>query len=132
MSNIGVIDFIGKDEQNRTLVLIVVANLGHVSKENEDRIMLYIMKQMETFRCRPFVLVMSYSGVDEQASPDVELVHSIFDLLSARYMTPLRGFCVLSLYLYRYQENMQQFYILHASYMIRMYLWVSIPCLSNP
>jgi hypothetical protein len=87
MTKLGVIDFIGKDEQNRTIVLIAVSNLGLVAKEDEDRIMLYIMKQMETFRCRPFVLVMSYSGVDEQASPDVELVHNIFDLLSARFVS---------------------------------------------
>ncbi len=73
------------------------------------------MKLMEAFRCRPFVLIFAYSNVTEDNSPSLELMLTIFDLFAARY-----------------QENMQQFYVLHASFMARMYLWTSVPVLSNP
>jgi hypothetical protein len=77
--------------------------------------LLYVMKVMEAYRCRPFVLVLTFSAMEEETSPSTELLQDVFDLLAARY-----------------QENMQQFYVLHANYYLRMYLWVSIPILANP
>eukprot|EP01040_Poterioochromonas_malhamensis_P005299 gene5299-5682_t len=109
------LEFIGNDDANRTVVLLTVANLGMVPQEDEDRVLLYVMKLMEAFRCRPFVLIFAYSNVTEDNSPSLELMLTIFDLFAARY-----------------QENMQQFYVLHASFMARMYLWTSVPVLSNP
>lgn len=47
--------------------------------------LLYIMKMMEYFRCKPFVLLYANSGVTEDNQPDQAFVQEVFDLFAARF-----------------------------------------------
>jgi O-acetyl-ADP-ribose deacetylase (regulator of RNase III) len=145
------IEFIGKDKLDRTVVLVCADRLRFPANShkrstaaparapvatNEDdpydyfanasansilnkrvfeidleRITLFFLKVLETLACRPFVLVYSYSNVtDESKEPDPRIAEVFFDLLDARY-----------------RMNLQKFYILHASFYIRMSAWATMP-----
>jgi hypothetical protein len=55
-----------------------------VLKVDEERVLLFIMAQMEQLRCKPFVIVYAYSNASEDNLPQLDFVQAIFDLFSCR------------------------------------------------
>lgn len=77
----------GEDKEGRAVILISAANLHRITtEEQQDHVLLYFMKILEPFRCKPFVLVYAQSGVTDDNTPDMVVVQTIFDLFTARYV----------------------------------------------
>lgn len=109
------ISIVGEDRQGRSVVFITAANLRIPPRYDVERILLYIINVMEDLRCLPFVIVYANSAVTDDNTPDMGLVQEIFDLFAARY-----------------KENLLQLYILHGSFMFRMYLYLALPFVTTP
>ncbi|RYH13440.1 hypothetical protein EON65_35630, partial [archaeon] len=119
------LDFVrcaGQDRKGRSVVVIVASSLQLALARctEDDTLLLCFMRVMEDMRCRPYVLLYCAGGQrsvgqaanDAMVAEDREqrLTQQIFDLFAARY-----------------EENMQRLYILHASFLFRMYLYFALP-----
>lgn len=49
-----------------------------------NRVMLYLIKRMESLRCVPFVLIYGCATLGESYYPDTNFMQSIFDLFACR------------------------------------------------
>jgi hypothetical protein len=54
------------------------------NEDMADKMLLYFMKVLESYRCLPFVLVYCQSGITDDNSPDISFVQTIFDMFTAR------------------------------------------------
>ncbi len=103
------IQVVGKDRLDRYIVWITAANLP-VPRINQKRIIYYILKVMESLRCLPYVLVYAYSGISNDNIPKSAVVEVIFDIFYVRY-----------------RASLQQFYLLHPTIWLRMYMTIGFP-----
>ena len=49
-----------------------------------SRVLLYLMKRMESLRCVPFVLIYGVGTLGDTAYPDTNFMQAVFDLLACR------------------------------------------------
>ena len=110
---------LGYDRKGNAIIFIVAANLPARGMDNR-RIISYFMTYMEKLTCEPYVIIFAVSSslTDQIAmneiSSESNLVQLIFDL-----------------FYYRYRDNLQQLYILHASLVFRMYIYLYLPFVTN-
>lgn len=109
IESLNFIQIMGKDRLDRYIVWITAANLP-VAQINQKRIIYYILKVMESLRCLPYVLVYAYSGISNDNIPKSSVVEVIFDIFYVRY-----------------RASLQQFYLLHPTIWLRMYMTIGFP-----
>lgn len=109
IASLNFIQVVGKDRLDRYIVWITAANLP-VARISQKRIIYYILKVMESLRCLPYVLVYAYSGISNDNIPKSAVVEVIFDIFYVRY-----------------RASLQQFYLLHPTIWLRMYMTIGFP-----
>lgn len=107
------LDIIGTDRRGRTVVAVYAANISTVSRGmllTEDlieRIQAFVIQKMDALSCVPFVVVYFCSGIEVESCPDSSWVSALLDVL-----------------LLRYAPNLQGSFMVHASFALRMYLFL--------
>jgi hypothetical protein len=108
------IEVIGKDRAGRSIVIIYGFNIGAASRSQPlteqliERIQCYVIRLLDTLSCVPFVVLFCCSGLEVETYPEHLWVSTIFDVIT-----------------HRYNSNLQGTYMLHASYMLRMYIYMN-------
>jgi hypothetical protein len=108
------LDFIGKDYKDRLIVLFTAANFKP-QLVDAKRLQMFLLKQLDELRYRPFVLIYAYSAVKDENNPGDTLLQDIFDVFNVRF-----------------SDNLQQLYILHPTYFFRMYMYMILPFNNTP
>lgn len=110
----GILHVGGTDEMGRTVVSIIAGHFPPSGAADYDRLLLYIIRELDSIVERDYILVYFHAQVDTERQPPFTWIKRVIGLLTRKY-----------------KKNVKNLYIVHPSMWMKMVLWFITPFVSK-
>eukprot|EP00299_Pterocystis_sp_00344_P011737 c5529_g1_i1.p1 GENE.c5529_g1_i1~~c5529_g1_i1.p1 ORF type:complete len:514 (+),score=106.34 c5529_g1_i1:118-1542(+) len=104
----------GTDEMGRIVVSLIAGNFPHSSEADYDRLLLYIIRELDLVVEREYVIVYFHTKTDSERQPPFSWIKKAMAMLTRKY-----------------RKNLKNLLIVHPTMWMKMVFWVITPFVSS-